>query len=64
MSQWVLEDQPEMVEVPIDPKIYNEHLAQIAKILYSAFCQLDPKTQPIAIPTSLNSRTFNQEVTQ
>jgi len=67
MNPWVLEERPEMVKVPIDPEIYDEHLAQIAKILYKGFCQLDPrfiktKFQPIAIPTQSNSRTVNKEL--
>jgi hypothetical protein len=55
MSKWVLDEEPEMVPVPIDSKTYQEHLAQIAKILYKQFCQLDPRFQPIAIPLSRHS---------
>ena len=52
MRKWELRDEPEMVPVLIDSKTYEEHLVQIARILYNKFCQLDPRFQPIPIPVS------------
>ena len=53
MSKWVLEQDPEMVPVPLDPKTYNQHLVEIAKVLYQYFCQLDPRFQPAVNPLAV-----------
>ena len=41
--KWELRQEPEMVSVNIDPMLYKVQLEELAKILYKAFCQLDPK---------------------
>ena len=64
MSKWVMDQEPKRVPVPLDPDTYNQHIAEIAKILYRAFCQLDPRFKPAVIPTRQNSvpNGLNQEV--
>ena len=62
MGKWVLEKEPEMVPFPIDPKQFQQNIAEIAEILYHYFCQLDPK--PIlakAIRPEIQSPTRVQE---
>lgn len=43
MSKWELRHKPELVQVPLEPERYQQHLAQLAKIFYKQFCQLDPR---------------------
>jgi len=62
MSKWEMKEKPVMVPVQIDANTYQEHLAQIAKILYKKFCQLDPRFKPVPIPLSRHCASKTQEV--
>lgn len=44
MGKWVFEKEPEMVPFEIDPRQVQENIAEIARLLYHHFCQLDPKS--------------------
>ena len=60
MSKWALSSGPELVPVPIDPKLFKQLLAEIADILYNSYCQLrqveKSKSQPIGNSNSPESR--------
>jgi len=44
MGKWVFEKEPEMVPFAIDPRQFQENIAEVARLLYHHFCQLDPKS--------------------
>ena len=50
MSRWELTRKPELIPALLDAETQKKHLAEIAKILYQLFCQLDPKYQNVASP--------------
>ena len=57
MNKWVLKTKPELVPVPIDPRIYQQKILEIAERLYETLTrQLDPVPCPIpskpVLPTS------------
>ena len=43
MGKWVMKAAPKWIPVPIDPKLYEQNIAEIAELLLQWFCQLDPK---------------------
>lgn len=50
MGKWIFEREPEMVPVAIDPMQFQENIAEVARLLYHHFCQLDPKSKSVSIP--------------
>lgn len=50
MGKWIFEREPEMVPVAIDPMQFQENIAEVARLLYHHFCQLDPKSKPVSHP--------------
>lgn len=60
MTKWTLKQKPKMVPVLIDSNIYQEHLAEIARILYRGFCQLDPRFKPSTFPLKAHALAFGQ----
>lgn len=59
MSKWKLEKTVEMIPVSIDPREYQQLLADLAEILYRCFRQLDPKPIPVSksIGTNVQPKT-------
>jgi len=43
MGKWAMKTAPKWIPVPIDPKLYEQNIAEIAELLLEWFCQLDPK---------------------
>ena len=40
-NSWTLRRAPDLIPVHLEEKFYQEHVAQVARILYQQFCQLD-----------------------
>lgn len=43
---WTLRRNPELIPVHLNEEVYQQHIAQIARILYKQFCQLDLRSNP------------------
>ncbi len=60
MGTWALEMGPEMVPVPIDPRLFKQLLAEVAEILLDSYRQLSriekSASQPIGAPDSHKRR--------
>ena len=58
--KWELKQEPEMVPVDIDPTLYKAQLEELGKVLYKAFCQLDPSLKSYQFQTKPYSQNGNE----
>ena len=58
--KWEVKREPEMVPVNIDPMLYKAQLEEVSKILYKAFCQLDPRFKQSHFHTKPHSLNGNK----
>jgi hypothetical protein len=60
MGTWALEAGPELIPVPIDPRLFKQLLAEVAEILLVSYRQLSriekTASQPIGAPNSHKRR--------
>jgi hypothetical protein len=56
MSGWKIARAPQLVPHYIDPKQYQHELAELARLLYSRFCQTDSLFQGDSLTTESELR--------